>query len=89
MSPKDVKKTLVRNVISYFDKENFNVLYREYRFVYRNWLIDLDMNIIVHMDYVNGKHLPIDIYYKGFWDVMFFKAERVEFSLINSSYKVD
>ena len=89
LSPKDVKKALVRNVISYFDKENFNVLYREYRFVYRNWLIDLDMNIIVHMDYVNGKHLPIDIYYKGFWDVMFFKAERVEFSLINSSYKVD
>lgn len=88
LSKKDLKKTLIRNLVSYFDKENFNVIYREYRFVYRTWLIDLDMNIIVNMDYIKGRHFPIDIYYKGFWDVMFFKPERAEFSLINTLYKV-
>ena len=58
---------MIRKIVSYFDR-NFNVIYREYKFVYRNWLINLDMNVIVNMDYVNGKHVPIDIYYKGFWD---------------------
>ena len=89
LSANDIKKTLVRNIVSYFDKENFNVLYREYRFVYRNWFIDLDMDIIVNMDYINEKHIPTDIYYKGFWNVLFFKPERAEFSLKNTLFKVN
>ena len=47
---KNEKKALIRKIVSYFDKENFNVIYREYKFVYRNWFINLDMNIIVNMD---------------------------------------
>ena len=89
LSKRDKKQALIRNIVSYFDKENFNVIYREYKFVYRNWFIDLDMDIIVSMDYVNGKHMPIDIYYKGFWDVVFFKPERADFSLKNTFYKVN
>jgi hypothetical protein len=89
LSPKDEKKALIRNIVSYFDKRNFNVIYREYKFVYSNWFIDLDMNIIVNMDYINEKHMPIDIYYKGFWNVIFFKPERAEFFLKNSLYKVN
>ena len=89
LSLRNEKKALIRKIISYFDKENFNVIYREYKFVYRNWFIDLDMNIIVNMDYINGKHVPIDIYYKGFWDVIFFKPERADFSLKNTFYKVN
>jgi hypothetical protein len=41
------------------------------------------------MDYVNGKHIPTDIFYKGFWNVLFFKPERAEFRLKNSDYKVN
>ncbi len=89
LSPRNKKKALIRKIVSYFDKENFNVIYREYKFVYRNWLINLDMSVIVNMDYVNGKHVPIDIYYKGFWDVIFFKPERADFSLKNTFYKVN
>jgi len=51
--------------------------------------LDLDMDITVNMDYVNGKHIPTDIYYKGFWNVIFFKPERAEFTLKNSNYLVD
>ena len=86
LSNKDLKKVLIRNIVSYFDKENFNVIYREYKFVYKNWFIDLDMDIIVEMDYVNGKHLPMDIYYKGYWNVIFFKPERAEFRLKNTKF---
>ena len=89
LKAKDREKALIRKIVSYFDKENFNVIYREYKFVYDHWLIDLDMDIMVHMDYVNGKHIPTDIHYKGFWDVLFFKPERAEFKLKNTNYLVD
>ena len=89
LEAKDKKKALIRKVVSFFDKENFKVIYREYKFVYSNWFLDLDMDITVNMDYVNGKHMPTDIYYKGFWNVIFFKPERAEFRLKNSDYKIN
>jgi hypothetical protein len=89
LSVKDKKKALIRKIVSFFDKENFKVIYRQYKFVYSNWFLDLDMDITVNMNYVNGKHIPTDIYYKGFWDVIFFKPERAEFRLKNSDFKVN
>lgn len=88
LSKKSQRKTLIRKIVSYFDKENFNVIYREYKFVYKNWFIDLNMDITVYMDYVNGKHVPVDIYYKGFWNVIFFKPENVEFILRNRLFRI-
>ena len=89
LSKIDKKKALIRNIVSYFDKENFNVIYREYKFVYSNWFIDLDMDIIVSMGYFNGRHMPTDIEYSGYWNVMFFKAERAHFNLTNTNYLVN
>ena len=89
LSSKDKKKALIRKIISYFDKSNFNVIYREYKFSYKNWFLALDMDIIVEMDYINGKHVPTEIKYEGFWDVIFFKPERAYFLLKNTSYKVN
>ena len=88
LKEKDKKKALIRSIVSYFDKENFNVIYREYKFKYNHTLFSLDMDVIVNMDYVNSKHVPIDIYYKGFWNVVFFKPERAEFRLFNTNYIV-
>ena len=89
LSSKDKKKALVRKIVSFFDKENFKVIYRHYKFVYSNWFLDLDMDITVNMDYVNNKHVPTDIYYKGFWNVLFFKPERADFILKNTDFIVD
>lgn len=89
LSEKDKKKTLIRNIVSYFDKKNFNVIYRDYKFVFKNWFIDVDMDIQVRMNYVNKKHVPSNIYYKGYWNVLFLKPERVEFFLNNTSFQVN
>ena len=89
LTKKEREKTLIRKIISYFDKENFNVIYREYKFVHNNWFIDLDIDITVNMDYVNNKHIPTNLYYKGFWNIIFFKPERAEFKLNNTNYSVD
>ena len=82
------EKALIRKVLSYFDKSNFNVVYREYKFIYSNWLISLDMDIVVFLDYVNTIHVPIDISYSGFWKVLFFKKERVDFRLKLFDYQI-
>ena len=50
-------------------------------YYYGGVYLDLDMDIFVHMDYISNKHIPTDIYYKGYWDVIFFKPERAEFKL--------
>ena len=89
LSDKDMEEALVRKIVSYFDKDNFNVIFREYKFVYNHWIVDLDMHVIVHMDYFKDKHIPTDIYYKGFWDVPFFKLERATFRLSLSDYQVN
>ena len=89
LSDKQMEEALIRKIVSYFDKDNFNVIFREYKFVYNHWIVDLDMHIVVDMDYFNDKHIPTDIYYKGFWNVPFFKPERAEFKLSLSDYKVN
>ena len=86
---KNKNKALIRNLVSFFDKDNFNVIYREYKFIYKNWFLSLDMDVIVLMDYVNEKHVPVNIYYNGFWNVLMFKPERAKFRLINSNYIVN
>ena len=88
LSEKDSQKALIRKVLSYFDKDNFNVIYREYKFTYKNWLIDLDMDVIVNLDYVDDVHVPTKIMYKGFWKVLFFKKEKADFSLNLSNYVI-
>ena len=89
LKAKEREKALIRKIVSYFDKENFNVIYRQYKFVYNHFLIDLDIDVFVSMDYVNGKHVPKDIHYKGYWNALFFKSERAEFKLENTNYLVD
>ena len=86
ISAKMKERALIRKIVSFFDKKNLNVIFREYIFKYKNWFIDLDINVVVHMDYVNSFHLPIKVEYRGFWDVIFFKTEKAEFSLVLSDY---
>jgi len=88
LEKKQSEKVLIRKVLSYFDKENFNVIYREYKFVYDNWFINLNMDVIVHLDYVGGVHVPTKILYDGFWKVLFFKKERADFNLKLFDYQI-
>ncbi len=81
-------KVLIKKLTSFFDKENFNVIYREYKFDYNHLLFNIDMDIIVHMDYIDNIHVPVKIYYKGIWNIMFFRPERAEFILSNTNYLI-
>ena len=88
LTEKEKKGALIRKLVSYFDKRNFKVLYREYVFYYNHLLFDLDMQVIVDMKYVNQIHVPTNIYYKGYWNVFMIKPERAEFTIRMRDYQI-
>ena len=84
---KDEEQVLIRELVSYFDKKTFNVMYRKYIMTYRYWLIDLDITIEVFMDYELDVLIPSYIHYDGYWDIPFSKPEYAEFKLWNYHFK--
>ena len=84
---KDEEQVLIRELVSYFDKKTFNVMYRKYIMTYRYWLIDLDITIEVFMDYELDVLIPSYIHYDGYWDIPFSKPEYAEFKLWNYRFK--
>lgn len=88
LEKKDEEQVLIRELVSYFDKKTFNVMYRKYVMTYRYWLIDLDVTIEVFMDYELDTLIPSYIHYDGYWDIPFSKPEYAEFKLWNYRFEV-
>ena len=87
LNEKKEKQVLIRELVSYFDKKTFNVMYRKYEMSYRYWLIDLDVSVEVYMDYADAKLVPSYIHYNGFWNIPFAKPEHADFKLWNYNFK--
>tara|TARA_B100001057_G_scaffold498564_1_gene606029 strand:- start:78429 stop:79313 length:885 start_codon:yes stop_codon:yes gene_type:complete len=85
---KELKKALIRKIVSYFDKKNMNVLYRTYHFEYKSVILKLNMLIEVKSDYFKDKHLPTKISYDGYWNVPFYKPEKIKFILNFFDYNI-
>ena len=88
LKDKEQEQVLIRELVSYFDKETFNVMYRKYVMSYRYWLIDLDVSVEVYMDYADSKLVPSYVHYNGFWDIPFAKPEHADFKLWNYNFKL-
>ena len=87
LNEKDEKQVLIRELVTYFDKKTFNVMYRKYEMSYRYWLIDLDVSVEVYMDYADSELVPSYVHYNGFWDIPFAKPEYADFKLWNYNFK--
>ena len=85
---KELKKALIRKIVSYFDKKNMNVLYRTYHFEYKSVILKLNMLIEVKSDYFKDKHIPTKISYDGYWNVPFYKPEKIKFILNFFDYDI-
>ena len=83
LNSKEQKEVLLKELVSFFDRENFNVVYRKYSMQHEMWLIDLDVIVEVEMTYINDNLFPQNIWYNGFWDIPFNRPERVKFQLSN------
>ena len=88
LEKKDEEQVLIRELVSYFDKKTFNVMYRKYIMSYRYWFIDLNVSVEVYMDYADTELVPSYIHYNGFWDIPFAKPEHADFKLWNYNFKL-
>ena len=86
LSEDEQEEVLIRELVSYFDRNTFNVVYRKYLMQYDYWLIDLNVTVDVEMGYAQDKLIPSYINYKGYWDIPFSKPEIAEFKLWNSDF---
>ena len=88
LTEKEKDEVLIRELVSYFDRNNFNVVYRKYVMKYDYWLIDLNVTVNVEMGYVQNQLVPFNIHYNGFWDIPFIKPEIADFTLTNYDFEI-
>ena len=88
LTEKEKDEVLIRELVSYFDRNNFNVVYRKYVMKYDYWLIDLNVTVNVEMGYVQNQLVPFNIHYNGFWDIPFNKPEIADFTLTNYDFEI-
>ena len=74
-------KTVIKSLQTYFDKENFQVLARDYRLQYAGVLFDFDVTMRIELKQVDGKYVPSFLSYDGDWKVAVKRRERVRFSM--------
>ncbi len=72
-------KTVIKSLETYFDKENFQVLARDYQLQYSGLLFDFDVTMRIELKQVNGNYVPAFLSYDGDWKVAVKKRERVRF----------
>ena len=88
LTEKEKDEVLIRELVSYFDRNNFNVVYRKYVMKYDYWLIDLNVTVNVEMGYVQNQLVPFNIHYNGYWDIPFSKPEIADFTLTNYDFEI-
>ncbi len=76
-----VNKTVVKNLQTYFHKEDFQILYRDYKLKYSSSLIDFDIEMKIDLSQINNLYYPTRIRFNGYWDVPTKKAEQSTFEL--------
>lgn len=79
-------KTVIKKMLSYFDKESLQVLSREYRLVNSTVLFQFDIWMKVENRLSQGKLLPRRIQYDGNWDIPFKSPEIIQFDIRCSNY---
>ena len=80
------RKTVLKNLVTYFDEDTFEVMKRNYTIRYFSLPIDFDISIEIENQRYKNVLLPERIYYKGFFDIPFMKKESIEFELKDFNY---
>lgn len=73
------QKTIIQNLETYFSKDNFSVVARNYDLYYDGTLVDFDVRINIELREHNGQYVPEFLHLEGEWDIPFKSKERVWF----------
>ncbi|NND94255.1 MAG: hypothetical protein HKN45_05275 [Flavobacteriales bacterium] len=74
-------KTVIKKMVSYFDKEHLQVVSREYSLSNNTLLFEFDIWMKVENDLVGRDLLPRRVQYNGDWDIPFRSAEIIQFDI--------
>lgn len=81
-------KVVIKEMSTWFDIHNFDILARNYSLEYNAGVYDFDVNMKVRMTRVGNLVVPSVITYNGNWKVMFKKRERGVFTATLSDFKL-
>jgi hypothetical protein len=74
-------KTVIKKMVSYFEKESLKVVSREYSLSNNTLLFEFDIWMKIQNDLRAGVLLPRRIQYDGDWDIPFKSAEIIKFDI--------
>ncbi len=73
------KKTVVKHLRTYFSKDDFQVIARDYTVSYKSALYDFDVTMNIKLQRLGDLYVPSFISYDGWWDVPTKKPEKSNF----------
>lgn len=73
-------KTIIKYLETWFDKDSFQVLGRNYHLQYSG-VVDFDVKMRVELQQLDGLYIPKYIQYDGNWKVPLNKRERAKFTI--------
>lgn len=71
--------TVIKYLETFFDKENFQIVGRNYHLKYAGAAFDFDIKMKVKIRANETTYFPYKVYYNGEWDIPFQKPEICEF----------
>jgi hypothetical protein len=77
---------MIKELVTIFDKRNFEILGRYVDMKYSNMLFDFDVQMNIEMSYFKDVKLPAKITYQGNWNVPLKKEERASFLILHKDY---
>ena len=79
---------MIKELVTIFDKRNFEILGRYVDMKYSNMLFDFDVQMNIEMSYFGEDKLPTKITYQGNWDYPLKKEERASFLVVHKDYRL-
>lgn len=70
---------VINELVTYFNKDNFEIVGRKYSLSYKTLLFDFDVRMNVEMTKQHGLLIPALVTYNGTWNVPFKKRETAMF----------
>ncbi len=75
-------KTIIKEMITYFDDESNQVLQRNYTLQHDQKIYAFDININVILSKIDDIYIPAEVNYDGYWNVITRKPEICKFKFI-------
>ncbi len=79
---------MIKELVTIFDRRNFEILGRYVDMKYSNMLFDFDVQMNIEMSYFDEVKLPTKITYQGNWDYPLKSEERASFLVVHKDYKL-